>query len=147
MNSKITRCQDGEVIKAGPSVNRIAVAGADTAGRASVIEMSLDANWDGPPPHFHDRVDHTFVVIDGTVHLVVGGQRHLLHAGDVAWVSRGDVHNFSTTDHPVTLLEIDTGQPMDGYFRDLAAAFSPGTRPDPRVAGEIMARHDTHRVT
>jgi len=52
-----------------------------------------------------------------------------------------------TSEHAATLPAFDTPQPLDGYFRDVAATLSPGSVPDPAVAGEIMTRHDTHRVT
>lgn len=87
-----------------------------------------------------------FLVLNGTVYVTIGDERHVLEAGDVAWVPRGEVHGFGTGGTSGTLLAVDTPQPLDGYFRDLMAAFPPGTRPDPEIAGQIMARHDTHRI-
>lgn len=142
----VTRTNEGESIPAGPSVSRVKVAGSATGGRASVIEMTLDAGWEGPPPHIHDEIDHVWFVVTGQVRLRLGTEELLLRAGDAAWVPHGQPHSFSTGSDEATMLQVDTPRPLDAYFRDLAEAFPRGTRPDPSTVREIMARHDTRPI-
>ena len=142
----VTRRNEGEAIPAGPSVSRIKISGASTSGRASVVEMVLDAGWDGPPPHIHDEIDHVWFVVTGQMQVKLGDDELDLSAGDVAWIPHGQPHTFATGPEPATMVQFDTPRPLDAYFRDLAEAFPRGTRPDPLIVGEIMARHDTRPI-
>ena len=146
MTSVFTPASSGEVLVIGPTRTVVKVAGASARSRLSVVEMHLPAGWAGPPPHVHDVVDHVWYVVAGQVDLVVGGARTRAGAGDVALIPRGVDHTFSTLDcGPATLLEVDTGRPLDGYFRDLEHIL--GTGPIDAVAvGEVMRRHDTRPV-
>ena len=40
---------EGEVLRAGPTVSVVKVAGTSTDDRLGVVEMHLEAGWDGPP--------------------------------------------------------------------------------------------------
>lgn len=143
----VARRSEGEVIPAGPSVSLVKVPATATDGRASVIEMRLDAGWDGPPPHLHDQTDHIWYVIEGVVEVRLGSDKWDLEAGDVAWVPHGQTHSFGTAAARAVMLQIDTPRALDAYFRDLAAAFPRGTTPDPVIVAEIMARHDTRPIS
>ena len=142
----LMRNGEGETIPAGPSTSLVKVPAAATEGRASVIEMSLDADWEGPPPHLHDQIDHIWYVVDGSVEVRLGDGQFQLGPGDVAWVPHGEAHSFGTTDRSAVMLQIDTPRALDAYFRDLAKAFPRGTKPDPAVVADIMRRHDTHSL-
>lgn len=146
MAEVVVKAGEGEVIPAGPSVSLVKVAGEQADGRTSVIEMNLDPGWDGPSAHVHAEVDHVWVVMEGTVEVTVEGSDYRLGRGDVAWVPHGHTHRFGTGDSEATMMQIDTPRSLDGYFRDLAAAFPRGTRPEPALVTEIMARHDTRPV-
>lgn len=136
-----------ETISAGPTVNRIHVPGAATGGTLSLVEMQIAAGFGGPPPHVHDVLAHTWWVLDGEVDLTIGTATSRHGAGEALWVPAGTPHGFSTaTTDGVRLLQVDTPRALDGYFRDLAAAFPPGTAVDPAVVGEIMTLHDTRPV-
>jgi quercetin dioxygenase-like cupin family protein len=142
----VTRSDEGQLILAGPSVSAVKVSGSVTEDRASVIEMTLDAAWQGPPPHIHNEIDHVWYVVNGRVRARFGDDEIELSPGDVAWVAHGQPHSFATGAEQATMLQIDTPRALDAYFWDLADAFPRGTRPDARLVGEIMARHDTHLI-
>lgn len=136
-----------ETLLVGPSVNVVHVPGAATVGRLSAVEMSIDAGWVGPPPHVHDLVDHFWYVLDGEVDLVVDGAAARYGAGACLFIPAGTAHSFSTANcGPVRVLQVDTPQALDGYFRELASTFPRGTRPDPAAVGDIMSRHDTRPI-
>jgi hypothetical protein len=44
---------------------------------------------------------------------------------------------------PARMLAVDTPGTLEGYYRDLAAAFPPGTPLDRNVVAEIQQRYDT----
>lgn len=139
--------EDGERLTAGPTSTRVAVSGTETGGRVSVVEMRLDGGWSGPPPHVHDEVEHVWWVLAGEVVLTTGETTARYGPGSCLFVPAGVPHSFSTdgTDG-ATVLEVDSPRALDGYFRDLHAAFPPGQPPDPAAVGAVMARHDTRAL-
>lgn len=148
MTAYATGPGEGEVLAAGPSHNRVRVPGDATGGRLSVIEMRIDGGWGGPPPHVHDEVEHVWFVLDGEVELTIGDRVERYGEGSCVFVPAGVPHTFSTsTGGAVRILEIDSPRPLDGYFRDLAAAFPAGRPPDPEAVRAIMRRHDTRAVS
>lgn len=136
-----------ERIDIGPTTNTVRVSAAQTGGRASVVEMQLPAGWVGPPAHRHGGVDHVWLVTAGAVDLTVDGATWRAGPGNCTHVPAGAAHGFSTehTDG-ATVVQVDTPGALDGYLRDLAAAFPPGSTPVPAVIAEIMGRHDTEVV-
>lgn len=149
MQTFVSTTEDSEAIPAGPAVTLVRVPGDATGARTSAVEMRIDAGWEGPPPHVHDVVDHLWYVLEGEVTVALGDEPpRTCGRGACAFVPVGVPHTFSTSGTDgVTMLQVDTGQPLDGYFRDLAAAFPPGHPVDRTKVGEIMRRHDTRPVS
>lgn len=144
MSPHISRAGEGETLPAGPSATIVRVPGSATHGRLSVVEMRVEPGWEGPPPHVHDLVDHLWYVLDGTVELALDDARAQYGPEACLFVPAGVAHAFSTRGcGPVTLLQVDTPQALDGYFRELRDTFPPGQPVDRAVVGEIMRRHDT----
>lgn len=144
--SLLARASSGDRLAIGPARTVVRVAGASTRDRLSVVEMHVPGGWDGPPVHVHEVVDHVWYVVTGQVDVLIDGQRTRARSGDVALVPRGVAHTFSTLDSgPVTLLEVDSGRALDGYFRDLERVLRTGVV-DPAAVGAVMRRHDTRPV-
>lgn len=139
--------EDGEGLIAGPTTAFVKVPGAATGGRLSAVEMHLDGDWEGPPAHMHERIDHLWWILDGEVTLRIGDTTNHATAGTCVFVPAGEAHGFSTAGGAgAVVLQVDTPEAPDGYFADLAAAFPSAAPPDPALIGEIMHRHDTHPV-
>ena len=139
---------EGEVLLAGPTRSIVKIPGAATAGRLGVVEMHIEAGWEGPPPHTHREVDHVWYLLDGSINLTVSDTTCVFAGGSCLFVPAGVPHSFGTVGlGAATLLQIDSPRVLDSYFRELAEAFPPGRPVDPAKVGDIMRRHDTHPVT
>jgi mannose-6-phosphate isomerase-like protein (cupin superfamily) len=139
---------EGEVLRAGPTVSVVKVAGTSTDDRLGAVEMHLEAGWDGPPAHVHEHVNHLWYVLAGSVLLTIHGHQDLYTRGSCLFVPSGTPHAFGTADNSAAvLLQVDTPQSLDGYFRELVESFPPGVPVDPARIADIMRRHDTHPVT
>jgi mannose-6-phosphate isomerase-like protein (cupin superfamily) len=135
--------EGGEVLKIGPARNYVKITGAEADGRLDVAEISLAPGYAGPPPHVHTRVDHVFYILEGTLRVRLGQSDHLLTTGSCTFIPAGTPHTYATTEAAsARFLTVNTPEPLDGYFSELAAAFSAGTIANPEVVRQIQAHHD-----
>ncbi len=65
----------------------------ETRGKHSLVEIDLYKS-DGPPLHYHNAFAETFQVMEGTLYLQVGKQKHVLKQGEQITVSPGTPHKF-----------------------------------------------------
>jgi hypothetical protein len=57
----------GEILKLGAITLRIMEDGSNTDNRISAVELIVPPRTRGPPPHWHEMHDETFLVTKGTV--------------------------------------------------------------------------------
>lgn len=50
---------------------------------------------DQAPPHVHHGSDEAFYVLDGQLEVLTGGDRRIVPAGQLAFISAGTVHTFA----------------------------------------------------
>ena len=81
----------------------ILVAGQDTAGKYTLIDMHVPPGG-GPPPHRHD-FEEMFTVLDGEVRVTFRGQTFVARAGQTINVPANAPHSFTNaSDTPSRLL-------------------------------------------
>jgi mannose-6-phosphate isomerase-like protein (cupin superfamily) len=145
--------EPGEGTVLGPGEGTTYVAGAatsvfkatreSTAGAFSLAEATIRPGTSGPPPHFHRELIDSFFVLDGTLAVTVGEEEVEAGPGAFACAPPGVVHTFANRNaSPVSFLNLNTPGGWEDYIRDLAAAIPADGPPDPRLMGEILARHD-----
>ena len=71
----------------------ILVAGQDTAGKYTLIDMHVPPGG-GPPPHRHD-FEEMFTVLDGEVRATFRGQTITVRAGETVNVPANAPHSFT----------------------------------------------------
>lgn len=136
---------EGTVVPIGPSSVRLLSVGGDTADLSSTEEIRVPAGFAGPPPHLHERTNHSWFVIEGELRLTVEGVPHDLSVGGFVYVPIGSAHTFANlTSEDAAMVEFTTPGGFDRYLADLSAAFPAGVEIDPERMIEIMARHDTY---
>src|ERR1700730_5364044 len=81
----------------------ILIAGQDTAGKYTLIDMHVPPGG-GPPPHRHD-FEEMFTVLDGEVRVTFRGQTIVARPGQTINVPANAPHSFTNaTDTPSRLL-------------------------------------------
>ena len=70
--------------------------GDQTDGRYSISEWSLEARTEGPGAHSHPD-DHVFYVLEGTLSLVIEGEREDAPRGSYALIPGGLSHDFNNS--------------------------------------------------
>ncbi len=139
------RSGEGVIVPVGRSSVRLLSVGEDTGDLSSTEVIRVAPDFPGPPPHFHERTNHSWFVIEGQLRLTVEGESHDLTPGGFVYVPIGSSHTFANlTAEPAAMVEFTTPGGFDRYLSELAEAFPAGTEIDPVQMIEIMARHDTY---
>lgn len=135
---------EGELLPAAGVQMRVKVPSAATDERFSLTEYDLPAGFQGPPPHVHTWYEHVWYVLAGTVRVQIGERVSDVEAGGCAYVPAGTPHTFgNASGSSARMLALDSPGTLEGYYRDLAAAFPPGTPLDRHIVAEIQQRYDT----
>ena len=134
---------EGTMYVAGTATSIFKATRESTAGAFSLAEATIQPGTSGPPLHSHRELLDSFYVLEGTLTVQVGDEE--VEAGPGAYVCAppGVVHTFANRSaSPVRFLDLNTPGGWEDYIRDLAAATPADGPPDPRVMGEVLARHD-----
>jgi mannose-6-phosphate isomerase-like protein (cupin superfamily) len=145
----------------GPVTGRysIKISGEQTGGR--LLQLHIFDGWGAAPPlHIHHDTDETWYVIDGQLTVFVGDERIEAGPGDFVFGPMGVPHTFLVTseraEFVVTFAPAGTRGPsgygVDGFFREVAVAVSPGqappepTEPDPEDFARRMLQYGIELV-
>jgi quercetin dioxygenase-like cupin family protein len=115
---------------------RVRVSGQDTAGTFAVMDTEA-ARGHGSPMHVHRHDCEVFLVLEGTLRLVVDGQEHEVGAGSAAVLPAGHPHGFVVTSEAARYLAVHHGP----TFEQFAAAVDGDGTPNPARLTEIAAAH------
>jgi quercetin dioxygenase-like cupin family protein len=119
-----------------------------TGGTWALFEHITEPGSAEPPPHWHEKTDETFYVVEGRIRLRAGDRTETLLPGAVAFVPRGTLHTFSNVgDSRARMLVHVSPGGLEGYFQDVVDLVSrEGLWPpaDRRRFLELLARYDTH---
>lgn len=117
----------------------ILIAGAQTAGRYSLVDMHVP-HGGGPPPHRHD-FEEMFHVLDGEIEFTFRGEKTVLRAGQTLNIPANAPHAFANVSGKTARMLclcspagqeaffLEVGQPVDGRT----------ARPPAPTAGEQQA--------
>ena len=129
----------------------VRVAGAETDGRQSVVEMRLREDH-APPLHVHDDADETIHVVDGEVAVHTTEETRHLEAGSSVVLPRGEPHSL----HALTQATIVASTSPAGFEAFVTAVGEPTdertvpTEPPTDAAigrvNELAAEHDIRIV-
>ena len=113
----------------------IAVSGADTDGRFTLITDEAPPGW-SLPPHRHLDASETITIVSGALWFELDGERSELHAHDTVHVPAGTLHTGGTLgDEPVRRAVVFSPAGMDELFTALAEVT------DPAEGLELAQRH------
>jgi quercetin dioxygenase-like cupin family protein len=118
----------------------ILVAGSDTAGRYTLIDMHVPPGG-GPPPHRHD-FEEMFSILDGEIEFTFRGESTVAHAGETVNVPANAPHVFTNaSDRPARLLCLCSPSGQEDFFREIGIPVANRTEPPPKLdpeAGKAM---------
>jgi quercetin dioxygenase-like cupin family protein len=117
---------------------RVRVSGQDSAGTFALLDTEAPRGH-GSPMHVHRHDSETFLVLEGTLRLLVDGEEHEASAGCAAVLPAGRPHGFVVTSEAARYLTLHHGPAFERFTA--AAAGEGDGRPDPSRLSEIAAAH------
>ena len=127
---------------AGQPMHILAGHGGRPPGLAA-MEITVPPHFAGPIPHAHDGFDEAIYVLSGSLLVLGDAEPQDAPPGSMFVAPRGHRHGFSNPSGEqarVLGLWAPPG-PALAFMRDIGAALSPDTPPDPDRVREIYARY------
>ncbi|ESZ93997.1 hypothetical protein SBOR_5618 [Sclerotinia borealis F-4128] len=146
------KAEAGEVITLGSVKLRVMEDGSRTDNRISTVEGIVPAHMKGPPAHWHEMHDETFLVTKGVLTFWVPANpsthepaiRIDAAAGDYIVVPTRAPHTFSNeTDQEARFFNTFTPAFYIHYFKLLASLMEEGKEMTPEVNAAAMAYYAT----
>jgi quercetin dioxygenase-like cupin family protein len=138
---------EGTTYEIGTATSLFKATKETTAGFFSLAEVTIQAGTSGPPPHSHRELLDSFYVLEGMLTVQAGDDEVDAPPGTYACAPPGVVHTFvNRSGEPVRFLNLNTPGGWEDYIRDVAAATPADGPPDPRIMGEVLARHDVQML-
>lgn len=122
----------------GPTAGRYSIkaAGEQTGGRLVQLVIT-ESRGAGTPLHVHRDTDETFLVLSGSLTVLVGDERHDVGPGGYVFAPMGIAHAFAVTSDEAEFLvtfspagtEGPAGHGAVGFFREVAVPVIEGEAP------------------
>ncbi|CAG5143039.1 uncharacterized protein ALTATR162_LOCUS1272 [Alternaria atra] len=137
--------KSGEILKLGHITCRIMEDGSRTDNRIGSAEFTLPPNTAGPPAHWHEMHDETFLVTQGMVRFhAPDGAQHDAHVGDYVTVPIRAPHTFSNpTNEEAKFFNTFTPAFYIDYFKILAEISKTDEKMSKEKNIEVMSRFAT----
>ncbi|KIV80602.1 hypothetical protein PV11_08093 [Exophiala sideris] len=131
----------GETFKVGTITIRIMEDGSRTDNRIGSAEFTVPPHTSGPPPHWHEMHDETFLVTQGTLRFhALNGQTVDAATGDYVTVPTRSPHTFSNPyDQEAKFFNTYTPAFYINYFKLLATLAEAGKPMNPEANKRAMA--------
>jgi quercetin dioxygenase-like cupin family protein len=116
----------------------ILLAGADTAGRFTLIDMLIPPGG-GPPPHRHD-FEEAFTILEGAIDVTFRGETSLVRAGETVNVPANAPHSFrNSSDQTARLLCTCSPSGQEELFLAVGDRVASRTAPPPHLDDAAIA--------
>ncbi|KAH6644491.1 RmlC-like cupin domain-containing protein [Boeremia exigua] len=137
--------KEGEILKLGHVICRIMEDGSRTDNRIGSAEFTLPPKTGGPPAHWHEMHDETFLVTQGTVRFHAPDNKHIdAHVGDYITVPIRAPHTFSNPfEQEAKFFNTYTPAFYIDYFRILAQLGKDDEKMSKEKNLEVMGRFAT----
>lgn len=120
---------------------------AAQTGGAFTMFTDITPPGGGPPPHWHEREDEWFYVVEGCVSFLVDGRWFDAHPGDSVFAPRGCVHAFKNNTAVPTKMIIHTSPSgFENFFAESAGEFAKPGGPDMNQVMAIAGKHGINFV-
>jgi len=139
--TRVVPFEKAAVVRAFGEEVHFLLRAAETNG-AYTLFLELTPPGGGPPPHFHQREDEWFTVLEGRVSFFGDGHWTEVGPGGAFFAPRGAVHTYRNDGpSPARMLVQTSPSGIESFFDAAAAEFARPGGPDMEKAMGIAAAH------
>ena len=107
------------------------LTGEQTGGQFCLLESVIPPGY-ATPLHIHDEEDEAFLILEGELEIVVGGQTITVRAGESAFAPRGVPHQLrNASGRPVRGIVVSTPAGFGDFVREAGVPAGSGAPPAP----------------
>jgi len=143
-SSFLVQANEGRTLRAFGHAIVVLLDGKQTGGKFTAF-LNITPPGGGPGPHYHEREDEWFYVVEGRVSFLMNGTWTDLFPGDCVYSPRGSVHGFkNNTDQPIRVFINIAPAGFEHFFAEVAEEWA---KPEPdmsriRTISEKYGLHD-----
>ena len=141
---RLLRPDEGDALWFLGNLVTVKATGADTGGRATVVEF-LNPPGFAPPLHRHAVEDEMFLLLSGRATFLCDGQRLAAGPGDFVLLPAGLAHTFLVApDEPLHTLQITTPSGFEQFAASVGRPAAARQLPDPEPVDPAALAHAGH---
>jgi quercetin dioxygenase-like cupin family protein len=138
---RLLRPDEGDALWFLGNLVTVKATGADTGGRATVVEF-LNPPGFAPPLHRHTVEDEMFLLLGGRATFLCDGQRLAAGPGDFVLLPAGLAHSFLVApDEPLHTLQITTPSGFEQFATAVGGPAGARRLPDPGPVDPAALAH------
>lgn len=119
----------------------------DQTEKRFLLAMIVAPPGHGPPPHYHTQEDECFVLQEGTLSFLSGGEWKEVHAGSTVFTPKNTIHTYKNIGTaPAKMLFTAAPSGFDLFFERCSVEFAKPAGPDMQRIAEISAEHGIYYV-
>jgi quercetin dioxygenase-like cupin family protein len=144
-SSLLIRANEGRTLRAFGHAIVVLLDGKQTGGKFTTF-LNTTPPGCGPGPHYHEREDEWFYIIEGRVSFLVNRTWTELFPGDCVYSPRGSVHGFkNNTDQPIRVFINIAPAGFENFFAEAAEEWAQ-PEPDRNRITTIAEKYGIHEV-
>jgi quercetin dioxygenase-like cupin family protein len=144
-SSLLVRTNEGRTLRAFGHAIVVLLDGEQTGGKFTAF-LNVTPPGGGPGPHYHEREDEWFYIIEGRVSFLLNGTWTDLSPGDCVYSPRGSIHGFkNTTDQPIRVFINIAPAGFEHFFGEAGEVWAQ-PKPDMSRMTAIEEKYGIHGV-
>jgi mannose-6-phosphate isomerase-like protein (cupin superfamily) len=145
-SSLLVRADEGRTLHAFGHAIVVLLDGKQTGEKFTAF-INISPPGGGPGPHYHEREDEWFYIVEGQVSFLINGAWVDMFPGDCVYSPRGSVHAFKNkTDQPIRVFMNIAPAGFERFFAEVAEEWSQPERDASRIAA-ISDKYGIHAVS
>jgi mannose-6-phosphate isomerase-like protein (cupin superfamily) len=144
--SLLVRADEGRTLHAFGHAIVVLLDGKQTGEKFTAF-LNISPPGGGPGPHYHEREDEWFYIVEGQVSFLMNGAWVDMFPGDCVYSPRGSVHAFKNkTDQPIRVFMNIAPAGFERFFAEVAEEWEQPERDASRIAA-ISDKYGIHAVS
>jgi mannose-6-phosphate isomerase-like protein (cupin superfamily) len=145
-SSLLVRADEGRTLHAFGHAIVVLLDGKQTAEKFTAF-LNISPPGGGPGPHYHEREDEWFYIVEGQVSFLINGTWVDMFPGDCVYSPRGSVHAFKNkTNQPIRVFMTIAPAGFERFFAEVAEVWAQPERDASRITA-ISEKYGIHAVS